>query len=406
MSQTRLRAATIAILLGVVAATYIGKLPPAIPVLTREYGLSIAASGWLLSMFNLMGTVGAVFLGLSAARIGAYRYCLWGLLLMIGGTLLPLVTGGIPMLLFGRFLEGLGFMMVVLGAPTLITQVTAPKDRPLAFGFWGAYMPSGTSFAMLATPFLIALGGWHGLWYAFAGLALVMVGLLVAGRADYAAPATSSAGTDWAAISGPLKSSGMWWMALVFACYTFQFNAIMNWLPTFLTGERNSSLNLASNLTAAMVGINIIGNLTGGWLMKRGLSRGACVSLGGALMGIFAIGTFASSLPDGLRFACCLMFSMGGGVIPGSVMSATMLHAKNPAQISTVQGMIIQGSNIGQFLAAPFVAYVVGEEKHWNNILYLLVGAAVIAFIGGRVIAGFERRLIASRQAAPVASGA
>jgi uncharacterized membrane protein YuzA (DUF378 family) len=86
-------------------------------------------------------------------------------------------------------------------------------------------------------------------------------------------------------------------------------------------------------------------------------------------------------------------------VIPGSVMSATTLHAKTAPQISTVQGMIIQGSNIGQFLAAPFVAYVVGEEKHWNNILYLLVGAAVIAFIGGRVIAAFERRMIAAKQA-------
>jgi len=90
---------------------------------------------------------------------------------------------------------------------------------------------------------------------------------------------------------------------------------------------------------------------------------------------------------------------MVGGVIPGSVMSATTQHAETPAQIGTVQGMIIQGSNIGQFLAAPFVAYVVGEDKHWDNILYLLVGAAGIAFIGGRVIAGYERKLLASAAA-------
>ena len=394
MNQTRLRAATVAILLGVVAATYIGKLPPALPVLSREYGLSVAAIGWLLSMFNVMGMLGAVALGLSAARIGAYRYCQWGLGLMIAGSLLPMLAGGAPALLIGRFFEGLGFMMVVLGAPSLLTQVTAPRDRSLAFGFWGAYMPTGTSFAMLATPGLIALGGWHGLWYAFAGLAAVMALLLAYGRPDYVTPPGPK--PNWAAISGPLKTSGMWWIALAFACYTFQFNAIMNWLPTFLTGERQSSLNLASNLTAAMVGINIFGNLAGGWLMKRGWTRGACVSLGGLLMGTFAIGTFATSLPDGLRFACCLAFSMGGGLIPGSIMSAATLHARTAAQISIVQGMIIQGSNIGQFLAAPFVAYVVGEEKHWNNILYLLVGAALIAFIGGRVIAAFERRLIAS----------
>jgi sugar phosphate permease len=224
--------------------------------------------------------------------------------------------------------------------------------------------------------------------------------LLALGRADYADDGKGAALPDWRAISGPLKRPVMWWIALCFACYTFQFNAIMNWLPTFLTGERQSSLNLASNLTAAMVGINIFGNLAGGWLMKRGWSRGACVSLGGALMGIFAAGTFASSLPDGLRFACCLALSLSGGVIPGSVMSATTLHAETPAQIGTIQGMIIQGSNVGQFLAAPFVAYVVGPQGHWNNILYLLVIAAATAFVCGRVIAVYERRQMAARAVA------
>ncbi|HEY4371782.1 MAG TPA: MFS transporter [Burkholderiales bacterium] len=391
MNQTHLRAAAVAILLGVVGATFIGKLPPAIPVLAREYGLSVAAIGWLLSMFNFLGVFCGVMLGLTAARVGAYRFCIGGLLLLVAGSCMPMFVPGVTTLFSGRFLEGLGFMMVVIGAPGLITLATAPRDRALAFGFWGAYMPTGTSIAMLATPYLIAAGGWHGLWAACAVLAALMAALLFAGRADYRNPPGPA--PDWASISVPLKRAGPWWIALAFACYTFQFNAIMNWLPTFLTGERAASLNLASNLTAAMVGINIFGNLAGGWLMKRGLSRGACVSLGGLLMGSFAIGTFATSLPDGLRFACCLAFSMGGGVIPGSVMSATTLHARNAAQIATVQGMIIQGSNLGQFIAAPFVAYVVGEEKHWDNILYLLVGAATIAFIGGRMVARIERRM-------------
>jgi MFS family permease len=398
MNQTRWRAAALAILLGVVAATYIGKLPPALPVLRQEYGLSLTATGWLISMFNIMGMLGGVALGLSAARVGAYRYCQIGLALLVAGALLPVLAGGAPALLAGRFFEGLGFMMVVLGGPALLTHATAPRDRSLAFGFWGAYMPTGTSLAMLATPFLIAWGGWHGLWYACAALAALMALLLAYGRHDYADSGKSPATLpDWRAISGPLKRSGMWWMALCFACYTFQFNAIMNWLPTFLTGERQSSLNLASNLTAAMVGINIFGNLLGGWLMKHGWSRGACVSLGGALMGLFALGTFAAGLPDGLRFACCLAFSLGGGVIPGSVMSATTLHAETPAQIGTIQGMIVQGSNVGQFLAAPLVAYVVGPQGHWDNILYLLLIAAATAFVGGRMIGRYEHRLLAAR---------
>ena len=47
MTNTNWLAAAVAILLGVVAATYIGKLPPAIPVLRAEYQLSLPAIGWL-----------------------------------------------------------------------------------------------------------------------------------------------------------------------------------------------------------------------------------------------------------------------------------------------------------------------------------------------------------------------
>ena len=43
-----------AIAAGVIAAAYVGKLPPVIPQLREEFGLSLIAAGWVNSTFNTL----------------------------------------------------------------------------------------------------------------------------------------------------------------------------------------------------------------------------------------------------------------------------------------------------------------------------------------------------------------
>ena len=56
-----------------------------------------------------------------------------------------------------------------LAAPALITRLSAPHDRPLAFAWWGCFMPFGMALAMLAAPALTTIG-WRGLWLVMAAL--------------------------------------------------------------------------------------------------------------------------------------------------------------------------------------------------------------------------------------------
>ena len=75
-----------ALLAGVVAAAYVGKLPPALPALKTEFGLSLVEAGWVVSTFNTVALATAVGFGLMADRIGAFRFALAGLaLLAVGG---------------------------------------------------------------------------------------------------------------------------------------------------------------------------------------------------------------------------------------------------------------------------------------------------------------------------------
>lgn len=397
MERTRWGAAAVAVFLGVVAALSIGKLPPALPALRAEFGLTLAETGTLVSVFNTLGMVASIFMGLVTPRIGAWRLCMLGLALLGGGGLLSAASNSLPQLLGGRFLEGVGFLAVVVAAPTLLNLATAPADRKRAFSLWGSYMPTGTALGMLLAPLVMAASGWRTLWLVVALCTLAAMALLRRQRAEYAgaAAAQPAVGTTWRAVAGPLKAVGPWCIALCFACYVFNYYAIMVWLPTFMIGERQLPLATASMLTALVVAANIPGNWLGGLLMQRGVSRGANVSAAGVFTLVTSWVIFSGALPDGVRYLGCVMFSFSVGLLPGSVMSASQSHARSPAQVATVQGMIMQGSNLGQFvsplLVAAAVAHTAQGPADWTRMLGLLLASGTMIIAGGLWLRAIER---------------
>ena len=398
LKATNWKAASIALLLGVIAAIYIGKLPPAIPVLRAEFNLSLGQSAWLVSMFNTLGVAASVFMGLITARAGAWRLCVTGAAAMLLGAIAGASASGATLLLASRFLEGMGFLCIVVATPGLLMMTTADADRKRVFSFWGAYMPTGTTLGMLLAPLLIAAHGWRALWLLTGVFAVASLVLLVLRKADYVTPAASAAEpVSWRASAAPLKKAGPWWIALAFGSYAFNFYAIMVWLPTFMVGERQTPLLAASLLTALVVAVNIPGNLLGGVLMQRGVSRGTNVCIAGIATAITAAMIFSPALPDSLRYFGCVAFSFCVGVLPGSVMSAAQIHAANPAQVGTVQGMINQGSNMGQFVSPLMVTAVVGSVAGpalaWNNMLYLLFATSAIIIVSGLMVRRIEARM-------------
>ena len=72
-------AAWTVVLAGVVAALQVGKLPPALPALQADLGLSLVQAGFLLSMVQLAGMLTAIVVGLLADRVGLKRSMVSGL---------------------------------------------------------------------------------------------------------------------------------------------------------------------------------------------------------------------------------------------------------------------------------------------------------------------------------------
>ena len=374
---------------GLVAGAYMTKVAPALPGLRGELGLTLVESGLIATMFNVMGMLVGMLAGVLCDRFGHKRLALAGLFILFLGGILGAAAWGFISLLVARFLEGVGFIAFVVSAVALMNASAAtPRDRAKALGLWSSYMPSGGTIALLAAPFLIGAWGWRGLWLVFAVLALVSAIAL----ARLVTPSSYGQVSSMRLVAESLKNPGNIAMALLFAFYVAQWTSIMVWLPTFLVDEHRMSAGTAALATALYVLINAPGNLTGGWLLARGVPRGTLIVTGTLIAALCEIGMLADALPPTARYVLVLAYSFSAGVIPSSVFSGLPLHAKTAQHIGTGNGIVMQASQIGQFLAPLALAWV-ATRFGWHANLWALLVFAAGAVACGVAIGAIENRI-------------
>jgi CP family cyanate transporter-like MFS transporter len=401
---------------GVAIALNVGKVPVALPTLRPELGLSLVQAGWVSSALTTMALLLAALVGMAVGRVGAWRMVMAGLLCCALGALLPLLLpAGFPGLLLGRLVEGFGFMCTAVATPALVTAATAAQDRRFALGLWSAYMPAGAGLAMLVSPLVLPWLGWQGLWV------LSVAGLLMASaalwrfRAAYTpkgittnqvSAAPPPAHTFWRTGLAALQQPLPWLLALAFGVWAIQHFALIVWMPTYLREVRGLSAGPTAVLTSVMLLACVPGNLMAGSLLQRGWSRSRLIILGQAGAGLGALLYASAALPDGLRYAAAVWVSFIGGVIPAAVMASSTVLARSPQQIGTLQGLFMQGAQLGQFVGTPSIAAVVAASGQWRDSWWVTLPSAALGILLGWLASRWEPAAHGTPPTAAAASAA
>src|SRR5574337_891082 len=360
---------------GVACAMNVGKVPPALPLLRSELGLTLVQAGWVSSALNTLAVVASFAFGLLTARVGAMPMVIGGLLLGAAASLAGLAAGGFASLVASRVVEGAGFMAVTVAGPGLIHVAAASAQRRFALGLWSAYMPAGAGLALALSPLLLPRSGWRGLWLASAAALLIAAALAWRQRRHYVAAVGGTHASQLAPALAVLRRLTPWWLALAFGAWAIQHFALIIGL-----------------LTCLMLFANVPGNLIGGALIQRGLPRGWLIAAAHLATGLCALGIFVDTWSDAVRYALCVALSFIGGLIPSSVMSSSVALARTPQQIGVLQGLLLQGAQLGQFLGSPLIAAVVAAAGSWTAARGVMAGAAAIGVALGVVVARDERR--------------
>jgi MFS family permease len=378
---------------GGVAALQVVKLPPALPALQAELGLTLVQSGFLLSIVQLAGLSLAVFMGLLADGMGLKRSMVRGLCLLALASGLGSLATSVTTLLVLRAIEGLGFLLVALPAPALIRRLVPPAQLPGMLGVWGAYMPTGTALALLAGPLFIPAWGWGAWWWLFAAVSLAMaLGLQRAVPADPPVDAAQAGQGAWIRLGLTWRAPGPWLVALTFGMYSGQWLAVVGFLPSIYAAAGVSGA-LLGVLTALAAAVNMLGNMASGRLLQRGWAPRSTLWLGLGAMALgstLAFAAFSAGWPW-LRYAGVLLFSGVGGLVPGTLFSLAVRLAPGDQQVATTVGWVQQLSALGQFVGPPVVAALAARAGGWEFTPLFTVGCcmvgALLAWLAGRLLA-------------------
>ncbi|WP_449397012.1 MFS transporter [Devosia riboflavina] len=362
---------------GVAAALQVGKAAIAAPMLQNDLGISLTAIGWLAGIFALIGLLGGILTGAIVTRFGARRILIGGLLVTAAGGALGAAIPELPILYAGRVIEGAGFLLVTVAAPSLLGEAARPADRDLAFALWSCFMPVGMATAMLAGPLF---EDWPAMWWVSSALALAIC-LTV----PFVIPANEQG--QPMSLSGlrrntiiVLSNRGAIGLSITFALYSLMFFAVFSFLPVLLIERLEVTHQEAGLLSALVSAVNIIGNLTAGLLLSKGVNRPVLLITACLFMGLASFGIFLNVLPDNAAFALCLLFSAVGGLIPAILLSSAPMVAPAGGLAPSVLGLIVQGNSLGQILGPTAIGSVL-DRFGWEVAAYILAGAALVAAI-------------------------
>jgi MFS family permease len=186
-------------------------LTPLLPELSREFGLSKTGAGALVASYAVGVLVGAFPAGLAAARLGAKRAALGGLLVVGAASVGFAFAGDSWTLGLARFSQGLGSALSWAGGLAWLVAA-APRDRR---GEVLGTALGAAVFGALLGPVLggaAALFGMRATFSAVAALALIvaLLGLREPG-AGREAPSLAAVGR---AFAEPRFLGGLWLMLL------------------------------------------------------------------------------------------------------------------------------------------------------------------------------------------------
>jgi MFS transporter, DHA1 family, inner membrane transport protein len=365
---------------GIISAGHVGKLPPALPSIRADLGLDLVTASWLASLFSATGVVTGIFLGAIADRFNHWRLAIGGLALMAVSGLCGAISATAGELIVTRFFEGVGFLAVVIAAPTIIAHASSGRERNVALGLWPSYMPGGISLMILLAPFALHAGSWRALWISVAVLAALGTALMwIVGHANDREPAVPPSTTPLLQnIRVGASRLGPWLAAGCFALYGAQLYAVVTWMPTFMIEERGIGAATAATLTALIVVANGACNVMGSWLLHRGAVPWVMIALSGAMMAASALGTFSGSLSDPARYLCSVVLCGAGGVVACATFAVAPSLAASPAQFGVVNGILVQASNVAQFVGPAALATIVAKLGHWESALWMMVGANAV----------------------------
>lgn len=341
-----------------------------LPEVARDFAVSEASAGWLISGYALSVVVGALGLTAATTRLPRKPVLVGLIVLFLIGNALTAMAPGYDVAMIGRIVAALCHGAFFGIGAVVAADLVAPEKKAGAIALMFTGLTAANVFGVPFGTFLGQQFGWRSTFWAIVAVGVVaLVGILtlvpslprpavpVALRSELAA---FRSGQVWLSLLITVLAYGGMFGAFTYIAYTL----------TDVSGFAAESVPWL--LVLFGVGL-VIGNVVGGRLADRSIDRTLLFFVAALLVVLVAFAALAAS---GIAAAIAL-FLMGGfgfGTVPG-LQSRIMNSAGGAPTLAS--GANIGAFNVGNALGAW--AGGLGIAAGWGYTSPLWIGAAITA---------------------------
>lgn len=331
-------------------------ISPLLPFIAKEYEITPAVAGWIVTVFSLIYAISAPLFGWLSDRKGRRLFIVFGLLLFCLSNLLTAISPTFTMLIISRIFAGLSVASITPLVYAIIGDTALPERR----GIWLSIVVSGHLMALWAGApigtLLEQFLGWRSIFISLATIAALLSILNFRVWASIKKVHSAEAQTKGNAtrIISAVSVTTFWAIAM-YALYVFLGTGLVLY-------NHFSSSELAASITAYGIGA-VIGSLSSGRVTDKIGARMVSIFSTAMLIGILALlGFFFSSRT--LVYLLLFLWALIG------YTSFTSYQARLAEEFPEARGMalalnntalyigITLGSILGSFVIAKFGFYI------------------------------------------------
>ncbi|MBH9577727.1 MFS transporter [Inhella proteolytica] len=372
-------------------------LPPLFPVFAREFGLSWAELGLLVSVFYAVSGVGQALSGFVVDRHGARPALMVAMSLFALASLAAGLAQGYVGLMLAAALAGLGNAPMHPADFSILNQRVSHERIGHAYSVHG--ISGNLGWALMPVLALAVLGtgaSWRYVYLASALVALLVLSLLVLQREHlqtqgHARKAAGAAGAPEAHPLAFLRLPSIWLCFSFFLFTTAALASLQSFAPAALAllhGRSAESLNLV--VTAYML-CGALGMLLGGfWVVRaRRLERNIALALLVA-MALLLLATLPG-LSAWAAVALVALAGIGTG-LAGPSRDLLVKQAAPAGATGRVYGTVYSGLDIGFAVAAP-VAGALLDAGSPRAVFWVAALALGLALLAAQAVTWASRRV-------------
>ncbi|WP_289078378.1 MFS transporter [uncultured Thalassospira sp.] len=363
--------------LGLTASMQVGLIGPIAPDLRAGFGLSQAEFGLVASLITAAGALAAIPTGVWAARAGLRKSLVLGGLMMIAGAVIFATANATPLLYAGRLVTSIGYLLIVVGAPSWMAGFDNPKMVAMAMSIWGTFIPVGIALGNWISAAMVVWLDWRLAVAACTVPVLVLLPLLALMEKPPTPTVRKSLGSG---VMGVLKSRSALKVALTFSAFAGATSAALAFMPAMMVDNLDIGIAPAAGIigTTAIVG-NIIGSIGAGVALGRQVA-GRRILIAFLPMMAAAIATLFVSTDMAISLIALVIFNIGQGAVAGTCFALLPAIAKDGLSMPALQGMLAQFAEIFVVIVPPLTGAMI-DFNGWSGAAVILAGFYFAGFM-------------------------